>query len=219
MKPIARSPSLLTGLAQFADVLQHSEVTGLTGQPLELEAGLQKVIRLLEQCRSKRATFYIIGNGGSAAIASHVVNDLVNGAKCAATTIHDASVLTCMANDHGYDHAYERILAQLAHPGDVLIAISSSGRSVNMLNAAMQMRANGGSVITLTGFGHDNPLRLMGDFNIWLDSSAYGVVEVGHQFVLHYVSDRLCASAVKDVAKAPVKNVSKPIVRSKAMAT
>ncbi len=195
MTPVMHDMTFTARIEQFAAVLQRCRVSAGAGVPFELEAGLLAVKHVLAEARAHRAAVYIIGNGGSAAIASHAVNDLINGAKLRAATIHDPSLLTCMSNDYGYENAYAKILAQLALRGDVLIAISSSGRSMNIRNAAAQVRAGGGTVITLSGFAHDNPLRVLGDLNIWLDSSDYGVVEVGHQFVLHNLSDRLCDAA------------------------
>lgn len=178
---------------QFAALLDLSEITGRNGARFELEAGLTAAMQLLDQIRHNRGSVYVIGNGGSAAIASHVVNDLVNVAKVRAATLHDSSLLTCMANDYGYENAFSRVLAQMVKPGDGLIAISSSGNSMNIRNAATQAMDSGGKVITLSGFARDNPLRLIGDVNIWLDSKDFGLVEVGHQFVLHNISDRFGA--------------------------
>ena len=79
----------------------------------------------------------------------------------------------------------------LARPNDMLIGISSSGNSQNIRNAAAKIRELGGSAITLSGFAFDNPLRKLGDLNVWLDSRDYGMVEIGHQFVLHNIADRL----------------------------
>jgi D-sedoheptulose 7-phosphate isomerase len=95
-----------------------------------------------------------------------------------------------MANDFGYEHAVARMLGQLLNQGDIVIAISSSGNSMNMRNAAMISREKGAFLITLTGFASDNPLRSLGDINFWLDSCDYGFVEVGHQFILHNIADR-----------------------------
>ncbi len=182
--------SLAARCHQFAELIERCEISGMNGNRFELEAGLTEIMRVLEQARSNRANVYVIGNGGSAAIAGHVVNDLVNVAHIRAATLHDSSLLTCMANDYGYENAYANALARLALPGDVLIAISSSGKSMNIRNAAAQVWGKGGTVITLSGFAPDNPLRLLGDINIWVNSSDYGMVEVGHQFVLHNISDR-----------------------------
>ncbi len=96
-----------------------------------------------------------------------------------------------MSNDFGYEVAFARILASVASRSDVLFAISSSGQSMNICNAAVEMRKLGGKVVTLSGFKRDNPLRSVGDMNMWLDSSDYGMVEIRHQFVLHYLSERI----------------------------
>ena len=150
-------------------------------------------MKMLMGVRENRGSVYVIGNGGSASIASHAVIDFVHVAKLQAFTLHDSALLTCMANDYGYENAFARILSQVIKPGDALIAISSSGNSENIRNASVQVSENGGMVITLSGFAHDNPLRSMGDLNIWLDASDYGLVEIGHQFVLHNISDRFGA--------------------------
>ena len=100
-----------------------------------------------------------------------------------------------MANDYGYENAFARLVKQMAKPGDALVAISSSGRSLNIRNAAVEATASGCTVITLSGFAADNPLRALGDINVWLGSSDYGFVEIGHQFVLHNVADRFGVGA------------------------
>jgi len=178
---------------QFAALLGSCMVTDKNGASLGTEAGITAALQILTRMRSKNGSVYVIGNGGSAAVASHAVIDLINVAKLRAFTLHEPSVLTCIVNDYGYENAYSRLLAHMARPEDILIAISSSGCSMNIRNAATQVINNGGSVITLSGFLHDNPLRSMGDINIWLDISDYGLVEIGHQFILHNMSDRFGA--------------------------
>ncbi len=175
---------------QFAELLVNCEFTAKDGLSLGIEPGIAAALQIITQARDKGGSVYVIGNGGSAAVASHAVIDLINVVKLRAFTLHEPSVLTCIVNDYGYENAYSRLLVNMARPGDVLIAISSSGRSINIHNAAIQVVNNGGSVITLSGFLHDNPLRSLGDVNVWLDASDYGLVEVGHQFILHNMSDR-----------------------------
>ncbi len=175
---------------QFSALLNSCEITRKEGTPLGIEPGISVVMEILAKVRNNGNSVYVIGNGGSAAVASHAVIDLINVAKLRAFTLHEPSVLTCIVNDYGYENAYSRLLAHIARPGDALIAISSSGRSMNIRNAASQVIDNGGSVITLSGFSPENPLRSLGEVNIWLDANDYGLVEVGHQFILHNLSDR-----------------------------
>lgn len=193
MTQLIKDVDLSARIQQFSTLLERSEITDHNGAVLDQEAGLTGVCELLSEARNNRSTVFVIGNGGSAAIASHAVIDFVNVAKLRAFTLHEPSVLTCIANDYGYEYSYSRLLEQMAKPEDVLIAISSSGRSPNIRNAAAQVASIGGKVITLSGFLPDNPLRTQGLLNIWLDASDYGLVEVGHQFILHNVSDRFGA--------------------------
>ncbi|HEY8034650.1 MAG TPA: SIS domain-containing protein [Methylobacter sp.] len=188
-----RDLSLPYCITQFGALLERSEITGKDGVLLGVESGILAVMQMLVQVRNSQGSVYVIGNGGSAGVASHTVIDLVNVAKLRAFTLHEPAVLTCMANDYAYENAFARLLGQMAKPGDVLIAISSSGNSKNIRNAALQMADNGGLVITLSGFTVNNSLRSLGDINIWLDSSDYGLVEIGHQFILHNISDRFGA--------------------------
>lgn len=190
MTPTTKDMSLTFCAAQFGALLARSEITGKDGAALGQESGMLAAMQMLVQARKNQCSVYIIGNGGSAGVASHAVIDFVNVAKLRAFTLHDPALLTCMANDYGYENAFARILALTAKQDDILIAISSSGNSKNIRNAAVQMADNGGAVITLSGFAAHNPLRTLGDINIWLDSSDYGFVEIGHQFLLHNMSDR-----------------------------
>ncbi len=100
-----------------------------------------------------------------------------------------SSDFTLMGNDYGYENTFSQPLSILARKGDVLVAVSSSGRSANIHNAIKAIKKVG--AITRSGFGHDNPLRSMEDLNVWLDSKSYGLVEIGHLFYLHYLSGRL----------------------------
>ena len=185
------SPMALEGrAAQFGTVLAAAVVTDRTGRR-PVESGLREATELLTRVRERKGCVYIVGNGGSAGVASHAVTDFVNVGRLRAATLHDPALLTCMSNDYGYESAFANILQTMAARDDVLIAISSSGKSMNIRNAAGTMRALGGTCITLSGFDGANPLRGMGELNFWLDATDYGMVEIGHQFILHNIADRL----------------------------
>ena len=186
-----RGMALNVRSSELQAVITSTQATDASGKLLDTEVSIMQVLALLRELRRHNGSLYLIGNGGSAAVASHSVTDFLNVARLRATTLHDSSLITCMANDYGYENAFARILSTLAQPGDALIAISSSGKSPNICNAAAKVREIGGTIITLSGFAPDNPLRGLGNLNIWLDSHDYGMVEIGHQFVLHNVADRL----------------------------
>jgi D-sedoheptulose 7-phosphate isomerase len=184
----------------FADIITDCIGTNQREEIIDLERSMLQVMTYLRQIKRDKRTLYIVGNGGSAAVASHALVDFVNVAKIDARVLHESSLITCMANDFGYQNAYARVLAQCLKPEDVLIAISSSGCSLNICQAAQVAKDYGAYVVTLTGFRRDNTLRQLGDINFWLDSSDYGFVEVGHQFILHNLSDRFGVEAQKKEA-------------------
>ncbi len=152
------------------------------------------LIRLRDLCIEVRATgkkVIVAGNGASAAMASHVSVDFTKAAGVRAVTLHDVDLITCFANDYGYERWLEQALSAYADDGDLVVLISSSGRSPNILRAAEHARSRGLRVVTLSGFAPDNPLRGMGDPAFWVDSCAYNVVESVHQIWLLMVVDLL----------------------------
>ncbi len=175
---------------EFSQVIAVTQCSDGLGRLLELEQGMQTVMGYLQEALKNKVSVYIIGNGGSAAVASHAQIDFLNVAKLRAKVLHEPSVMTCMANDYGYENAYTRLLETMLNSDDLLIAISSSGKSKNICQAVVKAKELGATVITLSGFKKDNLLRELGHFNYWLDSTDYGFVEVGHQFILHNLSDR-----------------------------
>lgn len=160
------------------------------GSELNTETAIEKIRQLLEQMRLSKNNVYIIGNGGSAAVASHAITDFVNVCKLSAHTLHEPAIMTCMSNDYGYENAFARVVENSLRKDDLLIAISSSGKSANICNAVKKAKELGAHVLTLSGFAHDNPLRSLGEFNFWLQSKDYGFVEIGHLFILHNIADR-----------------------------
>jgi len=133
----------------------------------------------------------IAGNGGSAAMASHVAVDFTKAASIRAINFNEADLITCFANDYGYEHWVDKALEAYADKGDLAILISSSGKSQNILNAAEKANEMGLSVITVSGFLTDNPLRKLGDLNLWVDSTEYNIVEMTHHVWLVAIIDYL----------------------------
>ena len=185
-------------LEQFKGTVVSTEISNEENLKFSLEDGLNKIYKLLLNLKNKKGNLYIIGNGGSAAIASHAVIDFMNVANISAHTLHDSASLTCMANDYGYENSFAKILNFILKKEDVLIIVSSSGKSKNMINAGKIVKEIGSILITLSGFNSKNTLRTLGDINIWSNSEDYGIVEVTHQFILHNLADRfLNATIVK----------------------
>lgn len=145
----------------------------------------------LREVRARKGKVILVGNGGSAAMASHVAVDLTKVAGVRAVNFNEPDLLTCLANDYGYEHWVEQALHFYADPADLVVLISSSGRSANILNGALKAKHMKLSVITLSGFDAENPLRKLGDLNLWADSRAYNIVEMTHHIWLLALVDKL----------------------------
>ena len=144
---------------------------------------------LLVQCQAKGKKAIIVGNGGSAAIASHCSIDFNKAAGIRCMNFNESSLITCLANDYGYEAWVEKALEYYAEPGDVIILISSSGKSPNMIRGAEFARSHGLSVVTFSGFSRHNSLKALGHINFWIQSKHYNVIELFHQLWLLSVCD------------------------------
>ena len=149
---------------------------------------------LLEVKKSGKKVI-IAGNGGSAAMASHVAVDFTKQGGVRSVNFNEADLITCFANDYGYEHWVEKAVEFYGDEGDMVILISSSGSSKNMINASQTAKQLGMVVITFTGFKPDSPLKQQGDLNFWVDSKAYNVVENTHQIWLLMVCDLIIGKA------------------------
>ncbi len=159
------------------------------GQSLPVEAAVDQAIEKAKAAHDAGNKIMIIGNGGSAGIASHTAIDFSKNASLRTLAFNDSSALTCLGNDFGYEHVFAKQIEFHGRPGDVLIAISSSGQSPNILNAVVAARAAKISVLTFSGFKPDNPLRSSGDLNFYVPAAEYGFVEIAHQTLLHAMLD------------------------------
>ena len=124
-------------------------------------------------------------------MASHVAVDFTKAAGIRAINFNEADLITCFANDYGYEYWVAKALEAYADPGDLAILISSSGKSLNIVNGAEKAKNIGVSVITVSGFLPGNPLRKLGDLNLWADSSDYNIVEMTHHVWLVAIVDFL----------------------------
>ena len=150
---------------------------------------LEAVVNLINNAVKNNKKIITAGNGGSTSIANHVTVDLINAAKIRALSFSDAGIITCFANDYGYENWVSKALDCYAESGDLVILISSSGQSKNMLVAANKAKTMNTTVVTLTGFSSENPLRKLGDINFWVDSSEYNNIEMVHHVWLLAVID------------------------------
>jgi D-sedoheptulose 7-phosphate isomerase len=150
---------------------------------------------LMESVNRKNGKVVLFGNGGSAAIASHVAVDLVKNASIKSTTYNEYDLITCLSNDYGFSRWMEKAIEYYCTDNDLVILISSSGNSENVINAAKKCKEMNIKVTTFTGFDSNNQLKQLGNINFWLDSKAYNIVEMTHQIWLLGVVDAIIGSA------------------------
>ena len=173
----------------LATVLRDAEVTDRMAKKLPLDEGCEWVRKTAHETHDGGNKIIFVGNGGSAGIASHLAIDFSKNGGLRALAFNDPAALTCLGNDLGYENVFAKQLDFHARPGDLLIAISSSGRSPNILGAVKIARTRDCKIVTFSGFTEENELRRTGDVNFYVRSREYGFVEVAHLALCHAVLD------------------------------
>lgn len=174
----------------LTDSFETTEVTDRAGAILSLNDGAELAIDMFLEARSAAKKIMLVGNGGSSSVVSHVQNDLCKAVGARAMVFTEQPLLTALANDEGYGSVFEKPIELWADPGDVVVTVSSSGKSENIvraLKAALKMDCR---IITLSGFSPQNPSRNSGDLNFYVPSDLYGIVETAHMAIMHFLTDR-----------------------------
>jgi len=168
---------------------------------LSFEREILKTSKLFKKCSLSKNKVIVLGNGGSASIASHVSVDLTKNAKIRSVNFNEADLITCFANDFGHENWMKEALRMYCDNNDVVVLISSSGKSRNILNAAKWCKKSNIKFITLTGNNFSNPLKKINKngINFWINSKAYNHIEIAHLFILLSVVDLIIG---KNVYKA-----------------
>jgi len=169
--------------------LTAAQVTDSSGKAVDSSEAIQFIIESLNETRDLGGKNIFIGNGGSAAIASHMAIDYSKNGRLPSQAFNDGASLTCLGNDLGYENVFAEQIKLFAKPLDQLFAISSSGASPNILEAVNEALSLGCRVVTLSGFKPDNPLRSKGDLNWYVNSREYGFVEISHLTICHAILD------------------------------
>lgn len=145
--------------------------------------------------RGRGGQLMFAGNGASASIASHGAVDFTKQGRVRSRDFNEPNLITCFANDYGYENWIARAIEFHGKETDAAILISVSGRSPSVVNAASYARSRGIPVVAFTGSSPDNALRALADIDFWFDSSAYNVVECVHMMWLMTVVDMLVGRA------------------------
>lgn len=171
------------------ECLNSLSVRDRAGKELDANASFLQWKEITCEVRSRKKAIFLIGNGASASMASHVAADLAKNAHVHTQVFTDLSLITAVANDLCFEEVYAEPLRRRMKKSDMLIAISSSGRSPNILLATKEAIKLGGVVITLSAMKPGNPLRNLGILNFYIPVGTYGMAETCHSAILHYWID------------------------------
>lgn len=181
---------------KVAKCLQSLAASDGDADPLDSETAFVLWTDLTVQARENKKNIFLIGNGASASMASHVAADLAKNAHVHTEVFTDLALITAIANDMSFDEIFAEPLRRRLKPGDILVAISSSGKSINILNAVRTTKKLGGRVITLSAMSADNPLRKEGELNFYISAQSYGMAENCHAALLHYWIDKIVSEKI-----------------------
>lgn len=187
-------------IAQLGAMLESTNAR-VQGNTVSLPQGLEAAADVIRAVRQRQGAIWWVGNGGSAALCSHLSQDMLNKLGIASHTLSDHALLTCMANDFGYEEIYVRPLRTYLRADDLLIAVSSSGKSANILRCVELAQHRGTACLTLSAFAADNPLwALNTDVALYMPCTLYGHAEVGHEALLHAVIETVWLDDQRGVA-------------------
>ncbi len=167
--------------------LQYS----ILDEAANVDRWMASVIEMLHNAKSRKRRIFFIGNGASCSMASHFAADYTKNGGITSFSVNDGALLSCFSNDFSFETSYMEILKRQLENEDLLVAISSSGKSRNILLAVDFVKTNckKSPIITLSGFNDNNPLRTKGNFNLYVPASEYGLVESVHSYYLHLIID------------------------------
>lgn len=178
-------PTWQEAVSEMSSALAGVEFTSAAGEAMTPDEGFELWRNLSVSLRAQRGTIYLIGNGASASMASHMAADLAKNGHLHTQVFSDLSLITAVANDISYDQVFAVPLETRGRAGDMLVAISSSGASKNILEAVRVARRLDMTIITLSAMAAKNPLRQSGNLNVYVRAGTYGLAESCHSTLLH----------------------------------
>ena len=176
-------------LKELLAAYEGSTFCGRNQEQYVADTSMAELVNLFTLHKQNNSNIFFIGNGGSSAIASHMTADFMKNGGMNTYSLYDNALTTCMGNDYGYEYVFSRPLEFLIREGDLLVAISSSGNSANIVNAIRVAKEKNAEVLTLTGFKEDNQAKQLGDYNLYVPCMEYGIVESIHNLILQEIVD------------------------------
>ena len=171
--------------------LETTEIWKNKEKCFDYDEGIQLLVQRFTEHKQQGTQLFFIGFGGSSAIASHMTADFMKNGGMNTYSLYDNAVTTCMGNDYGYEHIFSKPMEFLVRRNDLVVAISSSGNSKNIINAIEVASKKGAEVITFTGFKSDNKAKQLGNINVYVPCEKYGIVESIHNLILQQIVDMI----------------------------
>ncbi len=177
-------------IKELIEKLESTEIWNrISGKYVDYSKGIEDLVDMFTIHKTNQAKIFFIGNGGSCAIASHMTADFMKNGGMNTCSLYDGAVVTCIGNDCGYEYIFSKPMEFLVSENDLVVVISSSGNSQNIINAIGTAKGKKASVITFTGFLANNKVKQMGDINVYVPSEKYGIVESIHNLILQQIVD------------------------------
>ncbi|MFC1824514.1 SIS domain-containing protein [Thermodesulfobacteriota bacterium] len=171
------------------NILENLSIRDKGGRVVRHDSAIKQWKELALSIRERDKTIFFIGNGASASMASHFSADIAKNTRIKTNVFTDLSLITAIANDLSFEEVYSEPLSWHLKEKDMLVAISSSGNSPNIVRAVKVAKKLGAVVITLSSMKGDNSIRQLGDLNFYVPAETYGLAETAHAAILHYWMD------------------------------
>ena len=154
--------------------------------------------KLFLKCKNKKKKVILIGNGGSASTASHVSVDLSKNSGVRAVNFNEPNLITCFSNDYGYENYFKEAIRIYGDVGDIIVFISCSGESKNLVNAIKFCKKKKYKCITFTGRKKNNTLKKLNKsgINLWVNSHSYNIIESVHMLWLLSIVDNIIGTSI-----------------------
>jgi D-sedoheptulose 7-phosphate isomerase len=165
--------------------LTDTQVTDALGNSLEQQQALEHLCAFSRDISLNSKKQYLVGNGASMAFSDHMAVDWSKNGKVPTHAFSSPCLLTALGNDIGIAQLFASAISTYADKDDMLVAISSSGNSENILEAIKAARVKQMRVVTFSGLQPDNRSRMLGDLNFYVPAKTYGIVECAHQLLIH----------------------------------
>jgi len=170
---------------EISDGLKRIIVTRGNGKELSLDDALEEAMVRVKKVQDQNGLMFFCGNGASCSMAEHMSHDWFQNAKVNTTSCSATSYITAISNDTSFADVFSYRVERILSEKDVLVTISSSGNSPNIVKAIKAAKDKGAYIITLSGMRDDNKSRTGGDLNFYVPLKTYGLVESVHAILLH----------------------------------